>query len=295
MADLFLLLALGLLIGAVLGGLGGGGAILTVPALVYLVGQSAQEATAGSLVIVGLTTVAGTLSYLRSGRVRWGVGLAFGLVGIPATWAGSVLSHRVAEHVLLLGFAALMVVAALAMISGGPSAGAAGPGARRGRARQAPPPVEDARPRATPGTTAVRVAEPLLADPVAAPRPPRPSLLATIVVASIAGLLTGFFGVGGGFVIVPALVLALRLPMPQAVATSLVVVALNSSTALAARATEVHVEWSVVAPFAAAAMVATFLGKRVADRLPARLLQAVFAALMVLVAAYTAWQSLAAG
>lgn len=282
MAELLLVLALGLLIGAVLGGLGGGGAILTVPALVYLVGQPAQDATAGSLVIVGLTALAGTLSHRRSGRVRWRIGLAFGLVGIPATWAGSLLSHRVPEHLLLLGFSALMVVAAMAMISGGPAEPA--------------PPTDPAGPASvstspTGATTAVQVAGARLAPAVTSVRP---SLVATLAVASAAGLLTGFFGVGGGFVIVPALVLVLRMPMPLAVGTSLVIIAVNSASALAARAAGTHLDWSVVAPFALAAMVATWLGKRVADRLPARRLQVAFAALMVLVAGYTAWQSLVA-
>lgn len=286
MADLVLVVALGLLIGAVLGGLGGGGAILTVPALVYLVGQSAQEATTSSLVIVGMTALAGAASHLRSGRVRWGVGLVFGLVGIPATWVGSYLNHRVDEDVLLLGFSALMLVAALAMISGGP--GDARDDAEPDAPSGAAAPVSSG-PR--PGTTALRVAEQVH---LAGARV-RPPLLATVLVASAAGLLTGFFGVGGGFVIVPALVLALRIPMPQAVGTSLVIVALNSGTALVSRAAEVHIEWSVVGPFAVAAMAATVLGKRVADRVPARRLQVAFAALMVLVAGYTAWQSVVAG
>lgn len=287
MGDLLLVVALGLVIGAVLGGLGGGGAILTVPALVYVVGQSAQAATTSSLVIVGLTAVAGAASYLRSGRVRWGVGLAFGLVGIPATWLGSYLNHRVAEDVLLLGFSALMVLAALAMIGGGP----------KGTHEDTPagpsePAAETRAPGAGPAAAALRVVEPRVAPSATTVRPP---LLATLVVASAAGLLTGFFGVGGGFVIVPALVLALRLPMQQAVGTSLLIVALNSATALVSRAADVHVDWSVVAPFALAAMVATLLGKLVADRLPARLLQVAFAVLMVAVAGYMGWQSLWAG
>src|SRR5690625_7529764 len=82
-----------LLIGAILGGLGGGGAILTVPALVYIVGQSAQEATTSSLVIVGLASLVGIASYLRDHRVRWGISLAFGLGGIPGTWFGSYFNQ----------------------------------------------------------------------------------------------------------------------------------------------------------------------------------------------------------
>ncbi|MBD3782344.1 MAG: sulfite exporter TauE/SafE family protein, partial [Micrococcales bacterium] len=100
-----------------------------------------------------------------------------------------------------------------------------------------------------------------------------------------------FFGVGGGFIIVPALVLVLGLPMQSAVGTSLLIVAANSATSLVARLGSIHVDWSVILPFTAAAMVATVAGKQVADRLPARRLKIGFAVLLLLVAGYTAWRS----
>jgi uncharacterized membrane protein YfcA len=102
------------------------------------------------------------------------------------------------------------------------------------------------------------------------------------------GLLTGFFGVGGGFVIVPALVLALQLPMPVAAATSLVVIALNSAAGLLARWGHLDVPWHVVLPFTAAAVLTSLLGGQVAHRVPARLLTRNFITLLVLVAAYVA-------
>jgi len=113
-----------------------------------------------------------------------------------------------------------------------------------------------------------------------------------VAVALGVGLLTGFFGVGGGFVVVPALVLVLRLPIQQAVGTSLMIVALNSATSLVSRAGTVNFDWAVIVPFTLAAMVATLAGKRVADRLPAAQLKRGFAILLILVAAYTAWQSI---
>ena len=270
---------LGLVIGAVLGGLGGGGAILTVPVLVYVVGQTAQDATTSSLVIVGLTAAVGVLSYLAARRVRWGLGLTFGLVGFPATFLGSFLNHRVDENVLLLGFSGLMVLAALAMFGD------------RGR------PTEETTPSAgspAPGTAtrgdrsaATRLLEPATTAGASV----RPSPVLVVAVALGVGLLTGFFGVGGGFVIVPALVLVLRLPIQQAVGTSLMIVALNSATSLVSRAGTAHFDWGVIVPFTLAAMIATLAGKRVADRLPAQRLKRGFAVLLVLVAAYTAWQS----
>ncbi|AXT85044.1 sulfite exporter TauE/SafE family protein [Aeromicrobium sp. A1-2] len=258
--DLLWIVLLGLLIGAVLGGLGGGGAILTVPVLVYIVGQSGQAATTSSLVIVGLSAAVGVLSYLSARRVRWGLGLAFGLIGLPATFLGSFLNQRVDENVLLLGFSGLMVVAALAMV------------------------VDNARTHESDTTDGVTT------EPGATPAA-RPSPAVVVAVALAVGLLTGFFGVGGGFVIVPALVLALRLPIQQAVGTSLMIVALNSATALVSRAGTAHFDWAVIIPFTLAAMVATLIGKRVADRLPAAHVKHGFAALLLLVAGYTAWQS----
>ncbi|CAI9410451.1 sulfite exporter TauE/SafE family protein [Nocardioides sp. T2.26MG-1] len=267
---------LGLVIGLVLGGLGGGGAVLTVPALVYLLDQPAQAATTGSLVIVGLSAVTGVASYVRTRQVRWRLGLAFGLIGLPATWAGSVLNHRVDEHLLMLGFSALMLAAAAAMIAD--------------RVRRRPDrgePAEDRHPdhgSSTPGSVAT------LTRPQTA-APSRVSPVTVVVTALLVGLLTGFFGVGGGFVVVPALVLVLGLPMQPAVGTSLLIVALNSATSLLSRVGGPAVDWGVVVPFALAAMVAAVLGKQAAGRLPARGLALGFALLLVLVAGYTGWQS----
>lgn len=104
--------------------------------------------------------------------------------------------------------------------------------------------------------------------------------------------MTGFFGVGGGFVIVPALTLALGLAMPEAVATSLVVIAINSGAALLARAGTAHLDWAVIVPFTIAAVAGSLAGKTVTDRLSARSLTRAFAVLLVAVAIYTATSSL---
>jgi uncharacterized protein len=106
----------GVLVGLSLGALGGGGSILTVPALVYLLHLEPHAATTGSLVVVGLSALAGTVPHARAGRVRWTQGLAFGVLGTLGSIAGSRLSTVVDPHLLLAGFAALLVVAAAAMI-----------------------------------------------------------------------------------------------------------------------------------------------------------------------------------
>lgn len=281
-------LLLGVAIGAVLGGLGGGGAILTVPALVYVIGQGAQEATTASLVIVGLTALVGVLSYTSGSQVRWRLALTFGLVGFPATWAGTQLNHQVDPDVLLLGFAVLMCVAAAAMLSdrgqGGTTPepdGGANVSARTGR----PGGVTLAGDGSAGGVA-------LAARTTHKPSPVERLPVAAVVATALAvGLVTGFFGVGGGFVVVPALVLVLRLPMRQAVGTSLLIVALNSATSLVSRLPSATFDWAVIVPFTLAAMLATLAGKRVAGRLPARTLKKGFATLLVLVALYTGWQS----
>ncbi|MEO6955151.1 MAG: sulfite exporter TauE/SafE family protein [Antricoccus sp.] len=110
--------------------------------------------------------------------------------------------------------------------------------------------------------------------------------------ATAVGLLTGFFGVGGGFALVPALVLALDFPMPVAVGTSLLVIAINSATALAARAQLIGaLDWGLIATFTGAAVVGSLLGSRVVARVSAVRLRQTFAALLLLVALYTGFQS----
>ncbi|SDP59902.1 Sulfite exporter TauE/SafE [Pedococcus dokdonensis] len=117
-----------------------------------------------------------------------------------------------------------------------------------------------------------------------------PRVLKVVVTASAVGLLTGFFGVGGGFALVPALVLALSIPMPVAVGTSLLVIAVNSATALTARASTgaTGVDWTVVVAFTVVAVLGSLVGGRLTARLPPRQLNRAFAVLLVAVAAYTA-------
>ena len=244
--------ALGVAVGLVLGALGGGGSVLTVPALVFLLGLTAQEATTGSLIIVGITAAAAAIGHARASHVQWKRGLLLGVAGVPAALLGTAMNRLVGQNVLLLAFAALMLVAAIGMLITSPGSD------------------HDASEERGGGPSGGRL---------------WPHVLA---VGLLVGALTGFFGVGGGFVIVPALVLALHLPIATAVGTSLVVIAFNSGISLAARLGSSRIEWEVIVPFTAAAVVGSFAGKRVADRLPATALTRAFAVLLVLVATYVA-------
>ena len=265
---LALAIPLGLLVGLSLGALGGGGSILTVPTLVYVLGQSPKSATTSSLLIVGATTLIGMLPHLRAGRVRLGQGIAFGLLGVLGTSAGSFLATGVPSKVLLLAFAGLMLVVAGLMT-------------RRRR-------TESRRDRTAAAPTA---AKPIItASPFACDCR---RLIVLLLTATGVGLLTGFFGVGGGFAVVPALVLALRLPMPVAVGTSLVVITVNSATALASRLGQgVHLDWPLIVTFAAAAVIGSLLGSRITSRVSPSRLNLWFTGLLVAVALYTAASSL---
>lgn len=272
---------MGLLIGLSLGALGGGGSILTVPALVYVIGQGAQAATTGSLIIVGISSFIGALGHSRSGRVRWGIGLIFGITGIAASFAGTAVNRLVPPNVLLLAFAVLILVAAASMV-----------GKTRAKAPRAEPPPALVHAAAGPRTSVVRepTAEP---DQQPATRPWDRRRAGKVLAAGLTvGFMTGFFGVGGGFVIVPALTLALGMAMPEAVATSLVVIAVNSGAALLFRVGSAHFDWAVILPFTVAAIAGSLAGKKVADRANAQTLTRAFAVLLVAVAIYTAVRSL---
>ena len=284
---IWLALGLGVLIGAFLGALGGGGAILTVPALVYLLHQSAQDATTSSVIIVGAAAVTGMIGYARAGHVRWKLGLMFGAAGILTAYAGTALNRHINQHYLLIGFAVVMLAAATAMLlrsRTGTTAPVAAP-VTAGRASSLPSPTAFARTATTDSTGS----EPHTAGP--SPWYARPGL--KIVLAGLAvGFLTGFFGVGGGFVIVPALVLLFGLSMPVAAATSLLIIAINSVVSLAARVSTAHFDWSIIVPFTIAAMLASLVGKLIAGRLPDKILTGAFAVTLIAIGVFVAVQNI---
>ncbi len=272
-----LAVALGLLIGLSLGALGGGGSILTVPALVYALGETARTATTGSLVIVGITAAAASVGHARAGRVRWRAGLSFGAAGVAASLLGTHLNARVQPKVLLIAFAVLMLIAAGAMLAKTMVASSPDDDEADHQAGALRRPV---------GSGAVQV-EPDARQARSRLRDVVPVLAAGLVV----GFLTGFLGVGGGFIIVPALVLTLKYDMPTAVGTSLVVISLNSAVALLARGGQDNFHWAVIVPFTLAAIAGSGAGKKVADRVSGPHLTRGFAVLLLLVAGYVLLQA----
>lgn len=286
---LALALPVGVLIGVCLGALGGGGSILTVPALVYLLGQSPHSATTGSLLIVGITALAGTAGHWRARHVRLSEGMTFGLLGVAGSLVGSHLSAHTNPDALLTAFAALMMVAAVAMVRrGGPRPAVAEPHGehRTTEATHAGRAGDADRPRPLPVAVDTRVA---LACPGSARMQCVRRSARVVAAATAVGLLTGFFGVGGGFVIVPALVLVLGFDMPTAVGTSLLVISINSVAALGARlGSHAKLDWPLLAIVTVAAVAGSLIGSKVAHRVDPRRLTHAFAALLIVVAGYVA-------
>jgi uncharacterized membrane protein YfcA len=275
MVTLLLAVLAGALIGLSLGALGGGGSILAVPVLVYLLDQSASQATTGSLVVVGVTSLTGAVIAHRAGNVKLARGATFGLVAIGGAAAGARASSLVSESVLLGSFAALM------LLVGGLMA-----------LRQVRHPSHQ------PGDGA-QAARPALDDPIISLRQgflcDCPRAVKVVVTATAVGLLTGFLGVGGGFLVVPALTLALALPMEYAAGTSLVVITLTSASALLVRAgAGATPDMDVVAALTAASTMGGILGARLADRTDTSRLAVAFTVLVLVVAAYTAARALPA-
>ena len=271
--------ALGIAVGLVIGTLGGGGGVLAVPALVYALGQDARTATTGSIIIVGVISIVGVLVRARGRSIAWRTGIAFGVIGAPAAWAGTLLNRAVPQPVLLLAFAALtLAVAALMLVK-----------------KRAADPIGEPPCRPTPMSDGVGTSVAVMER---VPAPARSSPLArtakVVISAVVVGFVTGFLGVGGGFLVVPALTLVLAMDMPAAIATSLLAISLNSVSSLVARADDLQLDWGVVLPFTGVAIVGALAGKLVADRLSSAALNRGFAFMLVAVGAFVGIESLIA-
>ena len=196
-------------IGFVLGATGGGGSILAIPLLVYVLDVKAQPATALSLVVVAASALIGLYQRRESGEVKLKPALIFSVTGTAGAWVGAVGHRFVREEAMLLMFSVLMIVAAWRIWrTGGHSDG-----------------------RFTGESCAERF--------------PRSCWVKVSLIGVVVGLLTGFFGVGGGFVIVPALMLVLGFPMRMAVSTSLLIIALIAIGGLAGHLHMGQMDWSL--------------------------------------------------
>jgi uncharacterized membrane protein YfcA len=257
--------AAGLLVGLSLGLTGGGGAIFAVPLLVYWIGVDPPTAVAISLVTVAVTAAVGAVERRRYGQVEAPTGLLFAAAGMLTAPLGGWIGSRIPEQPLLVAFALLMLVIAARMWRT----------ARSVEERMPPAAVE-----AGSGPACRR-------DPEGRLR--ITSRCATVLaVAGLAvGLLSGLFGVGGGFLIVPALVTFASMGVPRAVGTSLFVMTLVGISAVASQmAAGRVVPLDVAGGFVAGSIPGLFAGSAIGRRLTGPLLARCFAIAIVAVAAF---------
>ncbi|QXI26848.1 sulfite exporter TauE/SafE family protein [Pseudomonas vanderleydeniana] len=245
---------LGLLIGAILALTGAGGGILAVPLLVFALGLSMAQAAPIGLLAVGLAAAVGALLGLRQGIVRYRAAGFIAGIGILLTPVGLWLAHRLPNEPLALGFAVVMVYACARIFN-------------------------KARHELEHGQPAPRAEFlPCVLNPLQGRlRWTLPCARALTITGMLSGLLSGLLGVGGGFVIIPALTRYTNLDSKSIVATSLAVIALVSTGSVVTATLSGVMHWSVGAPFAAGAVVGLVLGRQVAGRLAGPRLQQLFA------------------
>lgn len=257
-------------VGLSLGLLGSGGAILTVPILVYLVGHDEKSAIAESLAIVASIAIAGMIRAAAQGRVNLRSAMLLAVPGIAGTYLGAHLATHVPGTVQLALLAVLMLTASTMMFK-------SGGGKRQKSAQQSLDRCANATPDGKP----------------AASRGVWIILLQGVGL----GLATGLVGVGGGFLIVPVLVILQRLPMPTAVGTSLAIIAVNSSTGflkywsmLGTHVTPpgnaLHIDWSIIAVFATLGIAGSLVGNALAGSINQNTLKRIFAVFLVVMAIY---------
>jgi uncharacterized membrane protein YfcA len=259
-----------ILMGLSLGLIGGGGSILTVPILVYLFQVDAVLATAYSLFIVGLTSLVGSVSHVKLGNIHWRTAVVFGIPSIISVFlTRSYLVPRIPDPIFTLGqdpsggaafvmtkavglmvlFAIIMVMAAYSMIK--------------------------------PGNKSA------VASGVSADVEPQFNYPLILAEGAIVGVVTGLVGAGGGFLIIPALVLLAKLPMKQAVGTSLMIIAAKSLIGFVGdmRGNEV-IDWSFLATFSSIAVVGILLGSWLSKRIPGEKLKPAFGWFVLVMGTY---------
>jgi uncharacterized membrane protein YfcA len=240
-------------IGVSLGLLGSGGSILTVPVLVYLIGQDEKVAIAGSLFVVGTIALAGSLQFLRAKLIDWRNVAIFGVPGMAGTYLGAFLAAYISGIVQLSLFAVVMLLASYLMLR--------------------PVDLEHV------SNSTPRVAWKIAID------------------GFLVGIITGLVGVGGGFLIVPALVLLGGMAMHRAVATSLVIIALKSYSGFykyldVLDEQDMLLDWNTLLIVTGLGIAGSFAGASVANRLPQDTLKKWFGYFLIVMGLYILARSL---
>ena len=237
-----------MLTGLILGLIGGGGSVLTVPVFVYLLGYPAKQAIAMSLPIVGCASLVGAIGHWRAGHVQWRTALAFGAVAMVGSFVGARVSSQLDGRVQLVLLGSAMTIAAVSMLRS--------------------------------------------ANPGASAEPGRQRSLALVALAGVGvGVLTGLVGVGGGFLIVPALVVLGGVPMRTAIGTSLAIITMNTVSGFAGYVGRVALDWPAMIIFTAIAIAGILVGTRLAARVATGRLKQGFACFLVAVAGLILYQN----
>jgi uncharacterized membrane protein YfcA len=241
---MILVIALSALVGVALGMLGGGGSILTIPILTYAAGLPPKEAMATSLFVVFVTSLSALVPHAFRGLVSFRNGAAFGLSGMLGAYLGGRASAWVPGELLMIGFGLTMLATSLAML------------------RRPEPQAAGAQPARESST----------------------ALLAMALRGLAVGGVTGLFGAGGGFLIVPAFVLLCGMSMRRAVATSLLVISMQAFAGFLGHVSHVAIDWQLATSVTAAAVFGSFVGGLVAGRVPGRLLRTGFGTIVAVTA-----------
>lgn len=268
MIELTLMILCGIVVGLSLGLTGGGGSNFAVPLLIFVIGLTPSQAIPISLAAVAMIAAAGAVHAIKRQLVFWQPTIVFAVGGMLGAPLGLNMAHGVDEKVIVIGFALLALIVGASM------------------ARQTlKHPDESTVVRARPDSNAD------ISGPVCRLaqdgqlRFSAPCSIALAAAGILTGLLAGFFGVGGGFIIVPALMFITRIGIHGAVATSLVVIALTGLTGATYAASQSGILWPVLLPFVTGGLLGMLLGRNFASRIAGPLLQQLFATTIVIMAA----------
>jgi len=247
-------IALSLCIGLLLGLLGGGGSILTVPMLVYVLGMETKSAIVTSFVVIGSSSLIALIPHARSRAVCWKSGFWFGVSGTFAAFSGGRLATQFSNELLMLMFGCVSLLTGLLML------------------KTSKKPTESSE-------------IPNSLCPLNIP------FFKLILIGGLVGLITGMVGVGGGFLIVPALSLLVGLPIQGAIGTSLLIIFLNAAAGLMGYSQHISLDWQLAALVAASTITGSMLGALLNPFIQPDQLKKGFALLVIFVACYVLYQN----
>jgi len=240
--DIALALFAGIFIGAVLGFIGAGGAMLTVPILIYLFDFTPVHATTAALLVVFLAAAFGLLPKLKSGDVQVRIALSIWALGLVTNLGGAILAKHLSDTFIITGFALILTLAGASMLRA---------------------PIQNKEEKKIP-------------------------LIVLIGISLVIGSMTGIFGIGGGFLAIPVLVIFFHTPQVKAAGTSLFIIAINCLTSFFGRQSIWHeIDWKIPALIAIAAIIVSTIASNYSSKVPGAILRKGFAFLLFGIAAFS--------